>query len=500
MKSLKVLRLLAFVVAFIMVTAVCVACKVTPGQEEETTASTLPQNDPPAPTEPTNTDIVRELYKNVDYGGRDFRILGYCPDDHWYHFVCNGFNEIWFETDSGDALSSAVYTRNRRAEDLIHINIVPTYPSSSTSEVIGAMLSANDDFLDTFAISIAETYNESGRAGRLVNFYNMEKIDLTRSWWDQFTNNGLTLFGNKLYAATGDALVWDDYSISLFIFNSDMIETYGLTNPYDLVRAGTWTFDRFNELSHVVTSDLNNDGHMDEDDRWGSSCYYGALFHLTYACDITLTKNDYLGTPMLNIDSEEMIDRVSYIFNDVMHSGDMMLSGTTPGAIEMLANGNLLFYHTQVSHIGLLRGYDFHYGLIPMPKYDEAQTRYTTPVDTIKGTAYSVPNTVKDLDFVGDCLEVLSGFSTDTVNEAIFTTLLGDDSQLIRDDDSAEMLRIIFNGKVIDWSDFDTGGINDLFRQLSNSSSFTYVSQVDIQYDALEFLLDEWVAAFEALD
>lgn len=497
MRTSKSLRVFALLLVLCMAAALFVACKDSKDNPDDTKDSgTVDTSDPSSET--TNTDIVRQLYGDKDYGGKSLRILGYAPDTHWYNFVSNGFNEVWFENDSADALSSAIYTRNRRTEDLLNLTIVPTL-SDNVSEVIEATMTADDDLFDLFAIALSNTYDDLARNGRVLNYYNIDSIDMTHDWWDQQLISDLTMFGNKLYAMSGDAFAFDDYSVALFIFNKEMIETYDLENPYDHVRAGTWTFDTMMSMAHAVTNDKNNDGHMDELDTWGSSCYYGALYHLIYACDTTLTVNDYLGTPTLNINSDDVVDKITNLYYDVLQSGDMMLSGYTDDAIEMLANGDMLFYHTLVSHIGLLRGYEFDYGLLPLPKYNESQTRYTTPINTAWYTCYSIPRTEKDIDFVGTAIETLSGFSTDTVDSTIYDTLLGQDSQLMRDDDSVEMLKILFNGKLFDWSGFDAGGIKDVLLSQSLSNSFTYISQTEIVYDSVEAQLNEYIAAFEAL-
>ena len=497
MRTTKSLRIIALLMVLCMTSSIFFACKENPDDSTDTTDATSVTEDP-GNDELTNTDIVKQLYGDKKYNGNDFRIVGYEAGTHWYQFVSADFNEIWFENDSSDTLSSQIYTRNRRTEDLLDINIVPIYWDYDN---VIAVMNAHDDEYDAFAIALSNTYEDLASSNFLYNFYNVDGIDMTHDWWDQELVNNFTMFGNKLYAMSGDAFVWDDYATSLFMFNRDVIDTYGLENPYDLVREGTWTFDKLLELGHTITRDKNNDGHMDELDAWGSSCLFGALYHLIYGCDITVTVNDYAGTPMLNIDSDEMINRVSYLFNDVLRSGDMWLEGYTDDAIDMLARGDMLFYHTLVSHIHRFRDYDFNYGVLPLPKYDEAQTRYTSEVNPAWYTCYSIPNTVTDLDYVSTVLETLSGFSTDTVDNAIYNTLLGYDSQLITDDDSVEMLKIVFDGKLFDWSGFSAAGqAKDIFLSQTTQTSFKYVSEVDAMYDAVEGTLNEFIAVFEELD
>lgn len=174
-------RILALFLALCFLTALLAACKTNPNDPDVTTEPRVEETEAPD-NGPSNTDIVRQIYGDKNYDGKEFRILGYGPGDHWNDHVSNGFNEIWFENDSADALSSAVYTRNRRTEDLLNIKIVPNYPEN-VNERLDVIFTADDDLIDAIAISIYDTYGTHAYLGRLLNFYNMEAIDMTHDWW-----------------------------------------------------------------------------------------------------------------------------------------------------------------------------------------------------------------------------------------------------------------------------------------------------------------------------
>lgn len=52
-------------------------------------------------------------------------------------------------------------------------------------------------------------------------------------------------------------------------FNKTIAEKYQIPDIYALIREGKWTLDKLAEFAMPVTSDLNGDNIMDENDLWG---------------------------------------------------------------------------------------------------------------------------------------------------------------------------------------------------------------------------------------
>ena len=56
-------------------------------------------------------------------------------------------------------------------------------------------------------------------------------------------------------------------------FNKQIIENSKLESPYDLVKSGKWTMEKFFGMAEEAASDLNGDSQMNiEDDQFGLFC------------------------------------------------------------------------------------------------------------------------------------------------------------------------------------------------------------------------------------
>jgi ABC-type glycerol-3-phosphate transport system substrate-binding protein len=80
--------------------------------------------------------------------------------------------------------------------------------------------------------------------------------------WNRMVTQAFT-FGGKAYAFA--AGYGSSYHAACVFFNKRLFREAGLDPnlPYDLQRAGTWTWDRFLEVCKQLTRDINNDGIKD---------------------------------------------------------------------------------------------------------------------------------------------------------------------------------------------------------------------------------------------
>ena len=92
------------------------------------------------------------------------------------------------------------------------------------------------------------------------------------------------------------------------------------------------------------------------------------------------------------------------------------------------------------------------FGILPLPKYDVSQEKYRSPVNPYSGAVIGVPPTVSDFERTGIILEAMAAESRYTLLPAYYDTLLM--RKYIRDDESSDMLDIIFSNIV-----YDTGAV-----------------------------------------
>ena len=89
------------------------------------------------------------------------------------------------------------------------------------------------------------------------------------------------------------------------------------------------------------------------------------------------------------------------------------------------------------------------FGIIPYPKYDDAQDRYYSRIEACE--LFCVPVTNKNHEFAGVVLEALAAESAKSVIPSYYDVAL--QGKVTRDEESSEMLDLIFNTRVFDWGD-----------------------------------------------
>ena len=142
---------------------------------------------------------------------------------------------------------------------------------------------------------------------------------------------------------------------------------------------------------------------------------------------------------------------------------------------NMFAAGNAAMATLRIMALesAVMRDMKDEYGVVPMPKYDEAQKDYGTLLHD-QFTVLSIPKTALDdrRDRISAVMEALCYTSYNIVRPAYYDVALR--SKLVSDPDSAEMLDLLFSKVYIDAGVIYTGplsGFHDQFRQLMGQKS-----------------------------
>ena len=117
--------------------------------------------------------------------------------------------------------------------------------------------------------------------------------------------------------------------------------------------------------------------------------------------------------------------------------------------MEMFTNNQVLFMpNTFLVATTALRDFTTDYGIIPYPKWDEAQEGYYTMVDG-GHEGMAIPVSVSDVDFVGTIVEALNAESYKRTVPVFYDIVLKTKGS--RDEESVAMLDMIFAGRVFDF-------------------------------------------------
>ena len=378
-----------------------------------------------AATEVVTEAAAKPEIPSADYGGKEVLIQGF----QVYYATAR-----YAEEENGDAYNDVLYQRIARTEEYLNIDI--TFDDSigvgDTATVVQNSVAAADN-----AIQLVLSHDMTGNS-KLVSqnlCYDMlaiESVDLNRDYWKLSAYDMLAVNGH-IYLTKPAFII---PSVGCFTFNKAMIADYDMEEPYQDVIDGKWTLDKMAEMSKVVTKDVNGDGVMDGNDTYGFSC--GADWQLNafiFSLGSSVTTLDENGKIVLALDTPHTSDVYTALHEFLNNSGDAWLGG----GLDMKTN-RCLFSQVTTKSLDNLRDCEVEYGIVPYPKWDEAQERYNG-YDI--SSFISIPSSVADPEMVGQTLEMLNFYSRELVLPTYYDISLNTKS--VRDEESVQMLDIIFN-------------------------------------------------------
>lgn len=283
-------------------------------------------------------------------------------------------------------------------------------------------------------------------------------------WWDQNSVEALSV-GETLRMASAAISVEDKNATSAILFNKDIAKDHGIEDLYAIVSEGAWTMDRMKAVYENVTTDLDGDGKMTLEDLWGflskrdaGYCIYfgaGGTF-ISKNEDNTLSDSFKQGYNIEILQKvQDMMSDETSIYDHHRGSQDAEPVDDTPFR-ELFLNGHGLFFWSRFDDVLALRDMDAPFGILPIPKYDEAQEQYASLVSRHTTALLGIPISVQDIERTGILIEALSAESLYTVTPAYYeTTLKG---KATRDSDSDAMVDLIFANRIYDLGDiYDIG-------------------------------------------
>ncbi len=405
----------------------------------------------------TEDPFLASLPDDLDFGGMEF-CIGYTSgfDDK---------NEVApdAELTKGEIVDDAVRLRNSLTEDRLNIRITTTADKMCSwtefTSFVQPLIMAGDTTYDAFVVSAWGLF-QSALNGLLLPMQDIETIDFSNPWWDSELTDMISLGSNSIYAAAGAINYLDDYATVALLINTKLCNEIELELPYQTVLDGKWTIDRFCEYAKAYSADLNGDGVYDENDAYGLICNKGIPYKFSCGSGESFIRIDDNGFATLN-QSERLFDVIDKLFVQLLDRGNNAICvverklGYDIGN-ALFPNGQSLFYVDQVGGIDSMRKkMEDDFGIVPIPKYDEAQENYYSVFDTAYGTAYAMPTTQEDPDTAGRILEVMGFYSQDTIYPAVIEKNIL--VKGIRDEESGKMLDIIFQNKFYElgqWGSF----------------------------------------------
>lgn len=428
-------------------------------------------------TEATTEKILPNVPDDRDFGGYEFTFLGNgtAYNSYWYS------KDIYVEEENGDTINDAVYARNRAIEEKYNITIKGVFTGTQYNDAKKS-ISSGDNTYDAFTVPLQGATASLAQEGMLMDLKQVPYIDLEKPWWDQRANEQLSI-NHKLMFTISDLLIIDKDALFIFLFNKDIIQELALEDPYTLVKNGTWTIDKMWDMAKDMPRDVNGDGIMDDQDAYrlllANHTMHGNVVSSGQMV-INKDENDLptlnITHPMIHASTEKWLEIIGDSENTwVANLWESRHADIWMYQLEMLSEKRGLWVYAGMDRVTTLRTFDFNFGILPNPKFDENQQDYYNHVHAWCTTAVSVPVSSEDPERTGMILEALTGESYYTLRPAYYDVSLK--TKFMRDDESGEMLDLIFNTRCYDLGHvYNWGGVFDLFFNLPRGKNQEFVS------------------------
>lgn len=467
-------RLISFILICLLFFAFLTACgkeeKASSDTQSITTELSPDETDAETTDEGDKPDVMR-----ADYEGAVFNILY----PNW-----SLYNSYYFaEENNGEAVNDAIYDRTLKLEESMNIDltwITKGYIDTIAPEVNKTVLAG----MDTYQLALthcATSLVNYPKQGLVANWLNVPGVDLDKSYWNQSIKERMAIAGVLPFGVNSFILP----DVNSIFFNTLLNDNLVHENLYKLTLDGKWTWDKLSEYASLASLDIDGDSKFTENDQYGFVGELGWQFaSIPVSCgQYIITTDPEQGAVTINSEKTiNIIDKIKtmlYSGNSAFtwgysHAYDPNIGGVPP--VDFNA-GKALFYLVPLSLASTFREMETDFGILPLPKYDEAQENY----ETLNWSGFMViPATVGDLEMVGTVVENLGYLNDKIVLPAFYEILLG--QKISRNEESSQMLDIIFKGSVYDLGvNLGLYGITEACCKSANAKDFASYYEKNIK-------------------
>ena len=375
-----------------------------------------------------------------DYNGADFRI-----------YTSNILAGLELPTtinyakeESGEIVNDTLFARDRWLEETYNVNVQYTADEAgSKAKTLTKLVLAGDDVYDLIIEDLATVARGLADANCIYPLNYINTINLDRDYWMPELNEQLKIGGNLFFSSS--ALSPRYYgSVYVLLFNRELAENLDLPDLYQKVTDGTWTLDVMMECARLALSDTSGDGKITAEDTVGmiyevltpEALVMGAGHH--YVENV----NGSLAVMLEDQSLVTLMQSLSAFLQEdcVVRDGH----GSKFDAELSINNGTFLFYNPCTFNLAGLRDLPYDYGILPMPKKDEAQDAYIGYSQPWASACPSIPITVVGdrLAMTGTLVDAMAAYGYDYLRPAVFENVI----QLkgARDEKSGEIINMMF--------------------------------------------------------
>ena len=436
-------KLLALLLVLAMLASMLVACNKdgdeTPDGPKETQGTNKPTNKPSNGDDDDDEeefDITEILPEFLNYGTREVMIC-----------VRGGCTWEFGLEDDGEPLSAELYERTGRTEERLGVVLAldeiegwETYNEGIAR--IRNNISTNQGMWD-IVTGWSPRIPQIAAEGLYYNLGQFDYFDATNIWWSQSLAKELTV-NDRMFMASGDLSTNYMRSAHCVFFNQTLAKAMGMdySTFYTTVSEGKWTFDELYNLSKDAYSNLNGNDAVDNGDQFGLLMISTMLQAFYAAAGVNLIPNDGINRPEFVVNTDEL-EQIWSKLKVLLESPATVFYENNLANVDIsgsFVEGRGLFYLYQ---LGGLRGFTDMtdgFGVLPMPKYSEAQEKYYTQLHSCE--LWSVPVDAADPEMSAAVMTSMGYDSNEVVLEPHFEKLLK--TRYVKDSESGYMIDTIY--------------------------------------------------------
>lgn len=510
--------------ALLLAILALVSCSGPAGTSTDVTTSAANTNSPTVttasetePSGPVLDQWGREVIddgipKDLNFGGKAVKMLTREDiKDRWRV-------DFYVPELTGEYVNDAIYNRNLRIESRLGVEFTVTEGPgghtdfSSYSNMITKAYQAGTHEFD-LVCTLSRLGAQYATQGYFYNFNDLDSyLDFDKVWWNQNFAEELSI-DDKLFFVVGDVnLTAISRMLTIFYNKEEMEKRMPELDIYEAVNTGKWTLDYMTEIISNAYADLNGDTVKSEGDFFGLSTIAPseAYDSMAAATDFRMVIRNAEGELTINPDTEGILNRLAKV-SQLYYSNENAVMLDPNADVELslkrFANGESLFtiYALDKSGEAILRDMPQVYGVLPLPKYDEAQDMYRTiPQDYFN--LISIMGDTEDPDMIAAVLELMCAESYKEVVPLYYEEALK--FKYMPDEDSGKMIDYLRDGLTFDFATINTNSLGNgggsfmqaFFNQFGKDAASRLTSSLAMKNAMYNTYLKKLISAYEKID
>ncbi|MGM9625537.1 MAG: hypothetical protein ACI3XM_07485 [Eubacteriales bacterium] len=485
--------------------SVILLAAVSCGNPSQEPAQTAADTNTPQNTTETELSYPDHLPADLDYNGESVSFL----------YREEIADEFYVEEADADIVHDAIYESMRSVEERLNVDIVvylrPGHLTNARNDYmnhISNAVQAGDKTYDWVDLMIGNTPLRA-QEGIFLNLLDNPMLDLSQPWYIPNLTETVSIL-DQVYFVSGDASLGYLKCAFCMYFNQTLAENYDIGDLYQVVEDGKWTLDKLMEVAVTASQDIDNNGKYTLDDKLGfvvhDSNHPKGFVHSTDAPFFTKETDGNWAFTFGDQHDFDVAEKLYQLKSETL--GVFFFNGTNAVAENIsdyqaisskFCNDEIFIISAEMDDvISQFRSMQSNYGILPYPKYDEAQESYYTASRNTHN-AFSMLTTCENTEMAGAVLEALSASNYQKVLPTYFEVALK--TKYASDNKSAQIFDIIHDSMILDFGyiyGHPLGGIYDKMAGEIFNNPEKLASMIASNQKSVQKAYEKYLATIEA--